>query len=66
MDQLEKTLTININLETKEFNKKMEDSVDKLKMTEDELKDLKELLGSFSSTFISFGTEAFKYQCSHS
>jgi prophage DNA circulation protein len=61
MDQQEKTLTININLATQEFEKKMDASVSKLKMTEDELKDLKGLLDSFSSTFTTFGTEAVKY-----
>ncbi|RFS17000.1 hypothetical protein [Emticicia sp. C21] len=58
-EQTKKVIDVEAN--TQEVNKKMQDIIDKLRMTEDELKDLKGLLSSFSTTFISFGTEAVKY-----
>jgi hypothetical protein len=60
MEQQTKKLVIDISITTQEFEKKMDKSIEKLKLTEEELGNINELLEDFSDAFISFGTEAVK------
>ncbi|MBA4851354.1 phage tail tape measure protein [Emticicia sp. BO119] len=61
MEEENKKIIIDLDANTKEFIKKIEESLAKLVETEDKFKDLKETLDSFSNAFTTFGGESVKY-----
>lgn len=61
MEEQKKVLTIEVNLATKEFEKKIEDVVKKLKEKEKQIEAFDKVLESINAAFLSFGKEAIKY-----